>query len=174
MTPESRPDSTLDAARWARNASSVTGVRNVLACLMLTVLSASAAGCGGAGGAAKCSKYGPAAIRLLDLGLKRHLKLGAVYGVPLGGGSASWAFAARIPGAGVAAWSGDLTPTASNNPDAPLPPRVGADNAVAWENSTALWGATGSAKSNTGWFVVMRAVSRRAVACFDSRATAGG
>jgi hypothetical protein len=143
---------------------------------MLALLSASAAGCGGAGGAANCSKFGLGAIRLIDLGMKRHLKLGTVYGMPIGGGSASWVFAARIPGAGVAAWIGDLTPTTSNNPDAPFPPRVGAVNAVAWDNSTSLWGVTGSAKGSfaKGWFVIHRALARRAIACFGSRATARG
>jgi hypothetical protein len=68
--------------------------------------------------AAGCTKVGPGAVKIMDLGMDRGIKLGSVYALPNGGG---WDFAARVPGAGVAVWLAYITPTTPmNEPARPL------------------------------------------------------
>jgi hypothetical protein len=91
--------------------------------------------------AAGCTKVGPGAVKIMDLGMDHGIKLGSVYALPSGGG---WNFAARIPGAGVAVWLAYITPTTpmmSQHDLLKFFPVAAPVNAVAWENSR--WGHPG-------------------------------
>jgi hypothetical protein len=133
---ESHPSSLLRGLTFASGRGDTSGVRwllvstlGVLSVVLALVLSWSLGAFNAS--AASCTKVGRSAVEFLDAEMARDVKLGAVYAVPwgkVGGGSL---LAARIPGAGVGVWGGDLVSPGPNEDPVPI---VEPENAVALEN----------------------------------------
>jgi len=113
---------------------------------------------------AGCTKVGPGAVKIMDRGMARGIKLGSVYALPNEG---AWNFAARIPGAGVAVWLAYITPTTpmmSQHDLLRFFPVAAPVNAVAWENSR--WGHPGPPPDKVIVHVTQRSNwYRQVVAC---------